>query len=92
MKRPRMLLGICLGAVFVAAALAAALMIWARTDARLDFTVVDSLSGSWVWDFTARIQDRFTRGYCQSDVVPAVFLFTRLAPGQAMLQVSAPHY
>jgi hypothetical protein len=58
----------------------------------LDFQVLDAVSRSWVWDFTARIQNRTIRGYYQSGSGLAVYTFTKLEPGEWLLTVTAPSY
>jgi hypothetical protein len=60
--------------------------------ATLEFTMVDALSGSWVWDATAHIQDRSMQEYFQSDRGPIPLRFTRLAPGASELRIEAPGY
>lgn len=61
-------------------------------DTSLDFQVLDSISRSWVWDFTARIQNRTTRGFYQSSSGLTVYTFTKLKPGKWQLYVTAPSY
>jgi hypothetical protein len=60
--------------------------------ATLEFTMVDAQSGSWVWNATARIQDRGMLEYFQSDRGPIPLRFTRLAPGASELRIDAPGY
>ena len=60
--------------------------------ASLEFSVRDAQSGGWVWDMTARLQNRYLTGYYQSDAGPKPFRFTELAPGDAVLDLSAPDY
>ena len=56
----------------------------------LEFRIRDRVSGGPVWDATVTIQDRFLRTYYAGAGDPLVF--TRLAPGQAVLEVAAPDY
>jgi hypothetical protein len=63
------------------------------SDTTLSFSVVDSVSGDWVWDLEARMQNRVIKGYFQSDTKPAPpFVLTRLESGDDTLELSAPHY
>ena len=39
----------------------------ARFDTTLEFRVQDRVSGQWVWNAAARLQDRFIRSFYQSD-------------------------
>ncbi|MBN1698608.1 MAG: hypothetical protein JW881_13925 [Spirochaetales bacterium] len=61
-------------------------------DTRLRFTVIDDVSGGWVWDAMVRIKDRYLVLYYQSDNGPLEQVFTGLEPGEAVLTVSAPAY
>jgi hypothetical protein len=79
--------------VLVAAAtLVIALVRMQNAPATLEFSVLDAESRGWVWDMTARLDDRFLRGYYQSDAGPIRFRFTRLARGDGTLEITAPHY
>ena len=63
------------------------------SDTTLSFSVVNSVSGDWVWDLEARMQNRVIKGYYQSDTKPAPpFVLTRLESGEHTLELSAPHY
>ena len=73
-------------------ALAVVLIMAGRAPASLEFGVRDAQSGAWVWDLTARVQDRYLRGFYQSDAGPIVFRFTHLAAGDAFLDLSALSY
>jgi hypothetical protein len=77
-----------LAAFFVAVALGLA----GCGAATLEFQLVDSVSGSWVWGATVMIQDRAIREFYQSDRGPVLLRFTGLAPGAAILRVAAPGY
>ncbi len=63
-----------------------------RFDTTLEFSVRDAVSQKWVWNTTITLQDRVIRGFYQSDQGPIVYRFTRLRPGPAELQFSAPSY
>jgi hypothetical protein len=63
-----------------------------RFDTTLEFRFHDSVSKQWVWDSTARLQDRLIRAFFQSDTGPVPFLFSHLKPGPAILEISAPGY
>lgn len=89
-KRPLSIALFAAGAV--AAAGLAALFILISRPTTLELSVRDAVSGSWVWDLSARIQRNVLRGYYQSDAGPVVFRFKRLAPGKATLRLSAPGY
>ncbi|MBN2535015.1 MAG: carboxypeptidase regulatory-like domain-containing protein [Spirochaetales bacterium] len=58
----------------------------------LEFRVIDVVSKNWVWDFTAKLQDRFIKGYYQSNTGPVVYRFTGLKPGNWTLELDAPGY
>jgi hypothetical protein len=64
----------------------------ARFDTTLEFSFRDSVSGQWVWDATARLQDRLIFSYFQSDAGPVPLVFSRLRPGSWTLGISAPGY
>jgi hypothetical protein len=82
---------ISLALLFGAASLAVFLRM-ASFDTTLEVGFRDSVSGQWVWDATARIQDRLLRAFYQSDAGPVPFVFSRLKPGASTLQISAPGY
>ncbi|MBN2440333.1 MAG: hypothetical protein JXJ04_03280 [Spirochaetales bacterium] len=63
-----------------------------KGDTTLEFQVIDTVSKSWVWDFTATLDDRYIKGYYQSNKAPIIFQFTGLTPGQETLEIEAPHY
>lgn len=84
MRRPAVLAS----AVAVLAVVAAGLVfLWTRAPATLSFEVRDAVSRSWVWDSTARLQNRVIRGFYSTS-----YSFTHLRPGTFDLTVSAPHY
>jgi len=58
----------------------------------LSFRVQDSVSKSWVWNFTARLQNRTIRGFYGSNFGLAEFEFTHLKPGKDQLRITAPSY
>jgi hypothetical protein len=64
----------------------------ARFDTTLEFAFRDSVSRQWVWDSTARLQDRLIFSYFQSDAGPVPFVFSHLKPGSWTLEISAPGY
>jgi hypothetical protein len=64
----------------------------ASFDTTLEVGFQDSVSGQWVWDATARIQDRIIRAFYQSDAGPVPFLFSHLKPGSSTLLIAAPGY
>ncbi len=87
-----MLMALTAAVVLAAAVLAVVLLAIGRNDASFAFSLRDAVSGGWVWDLTARIQDRVIRGYYQSDAGPITYRFTKLKPGKAALTLSAPGY
>lgn len=65
----------------------------ASVETTLSFKVLDSVSGGWVWDLEARLQNRLINGYYQSDIEPYPgFTFTHLDRGDFILELAAPHY
>jgi hypothetical protein len=58
----------------------------------LQLRVVDSVSGAWVWNATVRLQDRVMRSFYQADQGAAELRFTRLKPGRAEIEITAPSY
>ncbi|MGA2764158.1 MAG: hypothetical protein ABSG17_12395 [Spirochaetia bacterium] len=60
--------------------------------ATFEFTARDAVSKAWVWDLTARIENRASLSFFQSDAGPVPQRFTRLAPGDQTLLLSAPGY
>lgn len=70
----------------------AALLLASCSETTLLFQVQDSVSGAWVWEATARIQDRILTSYYQTDAGPILQKMTHLLPGAATLAVSAPGY
>ncbi len=79
-------------AVLIGIAALAVFLRFARFDTTLEFSFRDSVSRQWVWDSTARLQDRVLFAFFQSDAGPVPFLFTRLKPGSWTLGISAPGY
>ena len=81
-------------AIAVAAAGTVAALVALRSappfETTLEFHVRDRVSGGPVWDATVTIQDRFLRTWYAGAGEPLVF--TRLAPGPAVLEVAAPDY
>lgn len=70
-------------------------VVWAVShpvDTTLEFRVVDAVSGGWVYGAAIRLQDRFMLAHFQSDHGAVPQRFTRLKPGPATIEVSAPHY
>ncbi len=79
----------------VAVVLAAATAVYVATnpvDTTFEFVVRDAVSGNWVWNATFRLQGRVIRSHFQSDRGPRAQVFTRLQPGPATLEISAPSY
>ena len=72
------------------AAALAALVSAAPFETTLEFRIRDRVSGGPVWAATVTIQNRFLRTYYAGAGDPLVF--TRLAPGPAVLEVAAPDY
>jgi len=64
----------------------------ARFDTSLEFRLEDSVSRKWVWDATARLQDRVSRIFFRSDAGPIPFVFTHLKQGRSTLTITAPGY
>lgn len=73
-----------------AIAVPAAFLATVARETTLEFRIRDRVSGGAVWNATVTLQDRFLRTYYAGGEDPLVF--TRLAPGPAMLEVSAPDY
>ena len=90
MRKALVVLAIVAGAAIVA--LAVALITASRAPASLEFGVRDAGSGAWVWDLTASLQNRYVKGYFQSDAGPIVFRLTDLSAGDGFLDLSAPSY
>ena len=91
MKRGKTLIPLVAALVLGAtAAIVFAAASWRATT--LEFEVRDAVSKSWVYDATFRLQGRIIRSNFQSDRGPVVQRFTRLKPGPATLEVSAPDY
>ena len=91
MKTRRLLMA----ALAVVAVVAVAAVVYVATNpahTTYEFVVRDAVSGNWVWDATFRLQGRVIRSHLQSDQGPRPQLFTRLDPGAAMLEISAPSY
>jgi hypothetical protein len=79
-------------ALLIGAASLAVFLRMASFDTTLEVGFRDGVSGQWVWDATARIQDRLVREFYQSDAGPVPVVFSHLKPGSATLQISAPGY
>jgi hypothetical protein len=79
-------------AVLIGIAALAVFLRFARFDTTLEFSFRDSVSKQWVWDSTARLQDRVIFAFFQSDAGPVPFVFSRLKPGSWTLGISAPGY
>ena len=79
-------------AVAAAATVAAlvALVSTAPFETTLEFRIRDGVSTGPVWNATATVQNRFQRTWHAGD--GDTLVFTRLRPGEAMLEVSAPDY
>lgn len=57
------------------------------SETTFEFVLEDSVSGSWVYNSTVRLQGRVVRGFKKRS-----FLFHRLEPGTYKLEISAPYY
>jgi hypothetical protein len=79
-------------AVLVGIAALAVFLRVARFDTTLEFSYRDGVSGQWVWDSTARLQDRVIFSFFQADAGPVPFVFSHLTPGSATLDITAPGY
>jgi hypothetical protein len=79
-------------ALLLGATTIAVLVRMAMFETTLEFTLRDSVSKHWVWDSTARLQDRLIRAFYQSDAGPVPFNFSHLKPGSSALDISAPGY
>ncbi len=79
-------------AVAAAATVAAlvALVATAPFETTLEFRIRDGVSTGPVWNATATVQNRFQRTWHAGD--GDTLVFTRLHPGEATLEVSAPDY
>ena len=91
MKGRRVLIA-SLAAAAVLAVAAAVYVASNPVDTTYEFVVRDAVSGNWVWDATFRLQGRVIRSHFQSDRGPRPQVFTRLQPGPAELEISAPSY
>ena len=91
MKARRRLIAALAGAVVVAVS-AAVYVAGNPADTTYEFVVRDAVSGNWVWDASFRLQGRVIRSHLQSDRGPRPQVFTRLQPGLATLEISAPFY
>jgi hypothetical protein len=80
------------GAAVIVAAVAISLAASLGRQTTLTFSARDAVSGTWVWDLTARLEGREIRSFFQSDAGPIAFRFSRLSPGKAVLSISAPAY
>jgi len=82
-----------LGIVLVLAILAVAVYLISNpVDTTLEFTVRDAVSKAWVYDASFRLQGRLLHSHFQSDQGAVPQRFTHLAPGPAVLELSAPAY
>ena len=91
MGRLRLSLGLAI-AVAAAGAIAglAALRFAAPFETTLEFRIRDRVTGGAVWNATVTLQDRFLRTWYAGD--GDTLVFSRLRPGEATLEVSAPDY
>ena len=88
-RRRRISSAIVISAVGAVAA-PVALLFAVPFETTLEFRIRDRVSGGAVWNATVTLQDRFLRTYYAGGGESLVF--TRLDPGQATLEVSAPDY
>ena len=91
MSSRRISLIILLG-ILVAGALVLTVVMVSERDTTLQFTVQDAVSGGWVWNAKATVENREMVVYFQTDHGDRAQTFTRLSPGHAVLAVSAPAY
>jgi hypothetical protein len=79
--------------VIVLAAVAVAVyLVMNPVDTTLEFQVRDAVSKAWVYGASFRLQGRLLRSHFQSDQGSVAQRFTRLKPGRAILEISAPSY
>lgn len=86
----RRILRVTVIAVAAACAAAVALVAALPFEATLEFRIRDRVSRGAVWNATVTIRDRFLRTYYAGGADS--LRFSRLAPGKATLEVSAPNY
>ncbi len=90
-KHYRLLLAASICLILVIAGILISLAVQSnRTE--LAFQVKDSVSGGWVWDVEAVIQDKVINGFYQSDQGLVTYTFTDLTPGTTELTIDAPYY
>jgi hypothetical protein len=87
----RYIILLCSAIVILAAALAAYLTSQSF-DTTLEVTIYDKVSGRWVWNLEATIQNRKIIAFYQSGATIRTFQFTQLRPGTYTLECRAPHY
>jgi len=92
MRRRRLVVPLLCAAALAAAAVVIVAAVLLHRDTTLEFQMVDSVSGKWVWDATMKLQGREAQGYYQTDAGPSRYSFTHLAPGASTLEISAPGY
>lgn len=63
-----------------------------QSETTLEFSVEDSVSGYWVWDLEANLDNNIIHGYFQSDRGIRPFKFRNLNPGDYTMRLSAPYY
>ncbi len=63
-----------------------------QSETTLEFIVLDSVSGDWVWDLEITLDNNIIHGYFQSDRGTRPFKFRNLTPGEFTIELSAPHY
>ncbi len=88
-RRLTLVVAIAVAAAGTVAALVA-LVSWAPFETTLEFRIRDRVSTGAVWNATATLQDRFLRTWYAGD--GNTLVFSRLHPGEATLEVSAPDY
>jgi hypothetical protein len=91
MKRKTLIALFSIAAVLVIAAAVYAATALSR-DTTFELRVRDAVSGRWVWDMEIKLQNREIRGFYQSDAGTIPLRFTRLRPGKATVEISAPSY
>jgi len=62
-------------------------IITADRDAELEFTVIDAVSRTWIYELNTEMQDSYMLSFYQTD-----FHFDNLERGTVSLEITAPHY
>lgn len=90
-KHYRIILAVAICLILIIAGIFISLLLQSnRTE--LEFQVKDSVSGGWVWDVEAVLQNKVINAFYQSDRGLVTYTFTDLKPGKAELTIDAPYY